>query len=73
MRHPSALWGEACAAGGSVRAAAGLGRPPLPRSAESVHAAVVTLVWSTVQNVLDVLHYQVDGHCKKWRRQLDRD
>lgn len=56
---------------GSVRAAAGLGGPSLTRSAVAVHAAVVTL-YSTVQNVLDVLNYQVNGHCRKheggWHR-----
>lgn len=49
---------------GSVRPAAGLGGPSLTRSAVAVHAAVVTL-YSTVQNVLDVLNYQVNGHCRE--------
>lgn len=49
---------------GSVRPAAGLRGPSLARSAVAVHAAVLTL-YPTVQNVLDVLNYQVNGHCKK--------
>lgn len=51
----------------SVGPAAGLRSPPLTRSVVAVHAAAVSLAWSTVQNVLDVLHYQVDGHCRKQR------
>lgn len=47
---------------GSVRPTARLGGPPLPWSAVAVRAAVVTFAWSAVQNVLDVLYYQVDGH-----------
>lgn len=49
----------------SVGPAAGLGGPPLARSAVSVHEAVLTLVHSTVQNILNVLYYQVDGHCRR--------
>lgn len=48
-----------------VRPAARLGAPSLTRSAVAIHAAVVTLVYPTVQNVLDVLNYQVNGHCRK--------
>lgn len=43
--------------------AARLWGPPLTVSAVPVHAAIVMLGKTTVQNVLDVLHYQVDGHC----------
>lgn len=50
--------------GRSVGPAAGLGGPPLARGAVSVHVAVLTLVQSAVQNVLNVLYYQVDGHCR---------
>lgn len=49
----------------SVRAAARLRGPPLPGGAVSVREAVLTLGLSTVQNVLDVLDDQVDGHCTK--------
>lgn len=46
--------------------AAGLGGPSLPGCAVAVCAAVVVaLGQSAVQNVLDVLHYQVDGHCRR--------
>lgn len=54
---------------GSVRPAAGLGGTSLTRSAVAVHAAVVTL-YSTVQNVLNVLNYQVNGHCRKHEGRL---
>lgn len=45
--------------------AAGLGGPPLARSAVAVQAAVLALVRSAGQNVLNVLYYQVDGHCRE--------
>lgn len=48
----------------SVGAAAGLRGPPLPWRAVSVHEAVLTLGLSADENVLDVLNYQVYGHCK---------
>jgi len=47
-----------------MRPAAGLGGPPLTWSTVAVGAAVVALAQSAVQNVLDVLDYQVDGHCR---------
>lgn len=46
----------------SMRPAAGLGGPPLTWSTVAVRAAIVTFAQSAVQNVLDVLYYQVDGH-----------
>lgn len=30
----------------------------------SVHVAILALVRPTVQNVLNVLYYQIDGHCR---------
>ncbi|TNN81518.1 hypothetical protein EYF80_008290 [Liparis tanakae] len=48
----------------SMRPAAGLGGPPLTWSTVAVGAAVVALAQSAVQNVLDVLDYQIDGHCR---------
>lgn len=51
----------------SVGPAAGLGGPMLAWTAVAVGVAGLTLVQSAIQNVLNVLHYQVDGHCKKQR------
>lgn len=53
----------------SMRPAAWFRGPPLPRSAVAINAAVVALAESAIQNVLDVLYYQVYGHkvvCSSW-------
>lgn len=53
----------------SMGPAAGFGGPSLTWSAMAVHAAVMPLVQPAIQNVLDVLYYQVDGHCRKKSRE----
>lgn len=58
--HPPLRRG--CVVVWSMWPATRLGRPSLPWRAVAVHTAVVSLAQASVENVLDVLDDEVDGH-----------